>query len=142
MAVYSVAFLGINRTSSHVCVIWCLPMFLFRDESLAPIDMASLIVLIRFYASSHYGNIVYNSVITCVVIMVINWRRGFEVFRKSLSKCSCRFTNIFLITLYHVTLVHVYQSTFLSNGVLVLGASRRLFTVLLALKYTCIPCSL
>ena len=42
-------------------------------------------------------------------------------FSLNLSKCSYRFTNIFLITLYPFTPAPVHNSTFLYDGGLVLG---------------------
>ena len=41
----------LNRTSSHMCGRWYLPIFLFRHGSLTLIYRASLMVLIRFWSS-------------------------------------------------------------------------------------------
>ena len=41
----------LNRTSSHTCGRWYLPIFLLRDGSLTLMYRASLIVLIRFWSS-------------------------------------------------------------------------------------------
>ena len=95
--------------------------------------------------SSNYAEIIYTGVMTCDARMGINWRRIFEESFKSLSKCSCRITNIFLITLYPpITLVTVYHSTFPCDGVFVLGGYKEglggiasfevyLFTMLVAM---------
>ena len=53
------------------------------------------------------------------VRMVINWRKVFKVTFKSPSKCSCRFIDIFLVSPYSLTLVLLYLSTFLCDGVFV-----------------------
>ena len=41
----------LNRTSSHTCGRWYLPIFLLRDGSLTLMYRVSLIVLIRFWSS-------------------------------------------------------------------------------------------
>ena len=41
----------LNRTSSHMCGRWYLPIFLFRDGLLTLIIRASLIALLRFWSS-------------------------------------------------------------------------------------------
>ena len=76
-------------------------MFLFREWILNPyrcglLDSSSKVLCLPF----HYAEL--SILVTSDVRMVINWRRGFEVLFKSLSKCSCKLTNIFLATLYPV----------------------------------------
>ena len=73
--------------------------------------------------------------------MFINWRRGFKMFLKSFSNCSCRFTIIYLITFYPVTLVTVYHSIFFSVQLvsLSLEATRRYLMVLPPLIYILYP---
>ena len=41
----------LNRTSSHMCGRWYLPMFLFRDGFLTPMYIASFMALMRFWSS-------------------------------------------------------------------------------------------
>ena len=41
----------LNRTSSHICGRWNLPIFLLRDGLLTLINNASLIALLRFWSS-------------------------------------------------------------------------------------------
>ena len=53
--------------------------------------------------------------------MCINCGRGFRAFFEPFSRRSCRLTNILLITLYPVTLLPIYHSTFLCNGALIFG---------------------
>ena len=71
---------------------------------------------------SHCAEIIHTSMMACDVGMFSKRERGFKVFFKPFSKSSCRFTNILIITLHHVTLTSIYLSTFLCDGVLTFGS--------------------
>ena len=123
----------LNRTSFHMCGGCYLSTFLLRDRLLTIINIASLILLVRFCATLP---IVYASVMTFDNRMDINWRKGLKVFSKSLFKCSkslfkcsCRFNNIFFNTLSHVMLVAIYHSTSLCNCVFFIEATNSFLMV-------------
>ena len=53
--------------SSHTHGNWYLPMFLFNDGSLSLMNIASFIVLVRFYTSLHTMLKLSTSVMACDV---------------------------------------------------------------------------
>ena len=118
----------LNRIWSQIYSIWYLPVFPSRVGSFTLMKIAPFIGLMRFCDSPpHYTEIVHTCVMACDVRMFINRRRGSKVFFKSFSKSSNRFTNILLITVYHVTLIPRYHSTFLINCVFILGDHQGFF---------------
>ena len=93
----------LNRTSSHICDRWYLPVFLLRDGLLTLMCSTSFIALLRFWSS-----------------LPLCWKgRCLLMFFESLSKCSWEFSNIFLITIHPITLVSVNDSTLLLDRVLI-----------------------
>ena len=83
-----------------------------------------------FYSSSqvlwfpsHYAETVHTSGMACDTGMFINRERSFKVFLKPFSKSSCRSTNILFITLYPLTCIPIYHSTFLCDCVFILTGS-------------------
>ena len=77
--------------------------------------------------STIYGEITHTGLVISKVGMATNQRRDTKMFLASLPKVSCRFTNVFLITLQPVTLVPIGYSTLLCNGVLVLRGNKGVF---------------
>ena len=57
----------------------------------------------------------------CDVGMVINGGRDPKMFLESFPKIPCRVPSVLLTTLQSVTLVPINKSTFLYDGILVLG---------------------
>ena len=63
----------LTSTSSHMCGSWYLPIFLFRQGSLTPINIASVdgpgntLVL-----PAHYAEIVQRQLLTSDVVMVMD----------------------------------------------------------------------
>ena len=110
----------LHGTSSHIRGRWYLPMFLFRDGWLTLMCKASFMVLMRFWSSlPTMLKLSKGDIMTWDVKMVIWGRRLLMVFEPH-SKCSCRFTNILLITLHPVIFISVYDSTFLQDVVFIL----------------------
>ena len=98
-------------------------MFLFRNGLLNLYENGF------FYTSSeglflppHYTEFVNSFKITYGVKIVINWGMGIMMLLKPLSKCPCRYSNVFLITCHPVTFVSVDHSPFLDGGICVLGS--------------------
>ena len=71
--------------------------------------------------------------------VVVNWRRGLLVFLGPLSKCSWRLSNILFITLHPVTFVSIYDSTFLEDGIFVLGSQKEVYDGLASSKVHLYP---
>ena len=73
----------------------------------------------------------------CDVAMVINLGEALRC-SLNLSKSSCWFKNILLITFHPVRLVSIDYCTFLNDGIFILGNQQEVFDGFLPLKYTCI----
>ena len=117
----------LNRTSSHTCGRWYLPMFLLRDGSLTLMYRASFIILIRFLViPPHNVEIVDGNIETSDVKMVKYWGRGLQMFSEPLSKSSGGLSNVLFITLYPVTLVSVNDSTFLLYRIFFFGSHQEI----------------
>ena len=97
----------------------------FKDGYLAHTKMVSFKVLLRFWASLPTILNVNICVLTCDVKMVINCGRVLEIFLEPLSKCSCRFSNMFIITLHTGTLVYIYHSISQYDGVSILHSHQK-----------------
>ena len=92
-----------------MCGRWYLPTFL-RDGLLTLIYKASLMVLIRFWSSSHYAEVIYANLMTSGVIY-----GGWGPF--------C----IFFITVHPVTFISVDDPTLFQHGILVFGGHQEVF---------------
>ena len=60
-------------------------------------------------------------------VVVIYWGRSLLMFLEPLSKCSCWLSNVFFITIYPITFVSVYDSTFLKDRLLSFGTHKEVF---------------
>ena len=105
----------LNRTSSKMGDSWYLPMFLLSNGSLTLMYIASLIVLARLCDS--LPTIV---VLTALVTSGVGMGKMGEMFLKSFSKGSCRFTNVLMISIHSVTLAPENHPAFLCDDILVL----------------------
>ena len=110
----------LHRTSSHICGRWYLPIFLFRDGLLALIYRASFMVLKRLWSS--LPSMVKLSTVAswpemfwCSYIGGGALRCSFNLSSKFLADSP----NIFIITVYPVTLVPVNDPTFLEKWIFV-----------------------
>ena len=92
---------------------WYLPMFLLRDGLLTLMYNASFITLLRFWSS------IPTMQKFSMVKMVIYWGGCLQVFFEPLSKCPW---GLFLVTFHPVIFVSMYDSTFLLDGILMLGS--------------------
>ena len=90
---------------------------------------------------SHYTEVINGGTMTSDVKMVICWGWGIQVLPEPLSKCSWWLPYILIITLHPIAFVSVDYAT-LCDGILSLGAIRRLLMVLPPLKYTSTQCFL
>ena len=104
----------LNRASSHMWGIWYLPIFLFRDGLLTLMYIDSFIFLMRFWYSLP-TILKFSSVV--VWPLVLKWSYiGEGSFRCSLNlspKCSWRLSYVIFIMFHPVTIVSVYNATFL-----------------------------
>ena len=126
----------LNRTSSHTCGRWYLPMFLLRDGLLTLIYFDGFMVLVRFWSSSYYTEVVNCCSMSCGITVVIYWEMDHEVFLEPLSKCSWGFSNIFFITFQPVTIKSIYHPILF--GDVFLGSHQEVLPVI----NTWIPCFL
>ena len=101
----------LNRTSSHIWVRWYLPMFLLRDGLLTYLYSLFYLSHEVLVIPLHYNEIFQCSGMTCDVIIVIYWGRGFKMFPEPLPKCFWWFSNILLITFHSVTLLSIDDTT-------------------------------
>ena len=124
----------LSRTSSQICGRWYLPIFPFRDGLLTFICKASLMVLMKFWSS-----LPNREKMSRGVNMVMYRGRVLKIFLKSLFEISCWLSYIFLITIYPVTFISVYDPTFLRIGSLSLGAIRKSLMVWPPFRCTSIP---
>ena len=76
-------------------------------------------------------------IMTSYVGMVMYWGWSLLMFFEPLSKCSCWFTNVLLITLHPITSISIYDSTFFRIWSLSFEAMRRFLMVSPPLKCTC-----
>ena len=110
-----------NRTSSHMCGRWYLPLFLFRDGLLTLMYRASFMALMRFWSS--LPTILKSSILMLWPVMLRWSNMGEEAFWCSLNlspKCSWGLSYIFLITIHPTTFVTVDDPTLLQHRIFVL----------------------
>ena len=128
----------LNRTLSHICGRWYLPMFLFRDGLLTLIYRASLMVLMRFWSSP--PTILKLSMVTVWPEM---WK--WSCIGEGGLRCSLNLSAKFLADspMYsssHSTLSHLYlymTPLFLRMGSLSFGVMRRFLVVSPPFRCTC-----
>ena len=110
----------LNRTSSHTCGRWNLPMFLFRDGLLTLINNASFIALLRVLVlPPHYTKIINGDIMTSGVSMVKYWGGCLLMFFEPLSKHPWGFSNVFLITAHPITFISIDDPTLLHDWVFI-----------------------
>ena len=109
-----------NRTSSQICGRRYMPKFLLRDGLLTLIYRASLIVLMRFWASLPTMLKFLNWFCDQWCYSGHIWGWGLLMFLEPLSKCSGGFPYIFFMTLHPIIFISVDDSTFLQYRIFVL----------------------
>ena len=110
----------LNRTWSHMCARWYLPMFLLRDGLLTLMYNVSLMVLMRFWSSLPT---ILKFFIGTVWPEVLGWSyigKGAFWCSLNLSKCSWWFSNVLFITLNPVTFISIYDCTIFKDRIFVL----------------------
>ena len=117
----------LNRTSSHMCGRWYLPMFLLRDGLFTLMYIASLIALIRFW-SSLPSKLKLSMVVLWPVMLKRSYvGRGPSGVPEPLSKCYWWLPCICIITLHPVVFVSVDDVTLLCDGILIFGSNQEAF---------------
>ena len=91
----------LNRTSSHTCGRWYLPMFLLRDGSLTLMYRASFIILIRFWSSLPTMLKLFMVILRPVMLKWSNIGEG--AFRCSLNL----YPKVLQCTLHHTPPCHI-----------------------------------
>ena len=86
------------------------------------------------YLPTHYGEVVYTNIMIYDAGMVIDGGRGPKVFPELFTKDSCRLTNVFLMSIWFVTLVHIDYSAFLCDPIPILLGHQEVLGGLAALK--------
>ena len=86
-----------------------------------------------------YSAVVHPGMMICVVGMVIDGGRSLEMFLEPFPRSPCILSSVLLIIIHPVTLVPVDYSPFLSDGIPILGATRRFLMVLHPLKWIWTP---
>ena len=106
----------LNRTSSHMCGRWNLPMFLLRDGLLTLMYSASLIALLRFWSS--LPTILKFSLVTWWPVMLLWSYIGEGAFWCSFNLSpngSWGFTNVFFMAVNPATLISIDDLTSFSG---------------------------
>ena len=129
------------KTSSHICHIWYLPIFLFRHGSLILMNRASFIALVRFW---------FSLPIIVKLLMVTLWPEmlpwswmGEGDFWCSLNLSAKVLADSPMYSSSHPSSLHLYLymiPLLLVIGSLSLVAMSRSFMVWPPLKSTCMPC--
>ena len=117
----------LNRTSSHICGRWYLPMFLFRDGLLTLMYRASFIALLRFW-SSLPTMLKFSTLMLWPV--VLKWSNmGEGAFWCSLN-LSPKFLRTLLYIPHHTPPCHIYNCrwpTLLHHRIFVLWGHQEVF---------------
>ena len=122
------------RTSCQMWGNWNLHRFLFRDGSMIPMNMASLIVLVMPCAS-----LCTMEKLSTLMTSFIYGGGGPKIFLKPVPKGLSLFSNVLLFTTWLGTFKPVDYPTLLGESVLIPGFTRWLQMVLFPLKWTCTP---
>ena len=75
---------------------------------------------------THYGEVINTDMITCSVDMIIDGGRDPKMFPDPFPKGPCKFPYTFLIRIQSIPYLLVDYSTFLCDGILVLGGNQEI----------------